>query len=208
MGNFLEKYFNSEYTFTPFIPELVKPLGKNKGLILANLLNKLETFNPENTTHKIYGKAFHFYYSKKDIAKEELLIDYSDFNRYMGELSDYVTEFGGRQKGDKGYNTTYFFLHIDRIKTLFEEGAAMLGKKTKKQIPAKLQPPKQAVNHRLPEHITTTLKSINDTELKYQRGDISEAAYSQTIGEKIGLIRQNKFNIQQNKESKLWEITP
>ena len=205
MSSVLEKYLDGEYTFTPHIPELVKPLNRNKGLILANLLTKLATFNPDKKVERIYGKDYHFYFSKKDIAEKELLIDYSDFNKYMKELSEYVTAFGSRQKGDKGYNTTYFFLHLDKVKALFKEGTQMLGKKIKKQSAPKKQTPKSSAKY-LPDIVAKSLKKINETELMYRNCKISEDGYKQTILPLKGLIMDNKYNIVMNKENKLWEI--
>jgi hypothetical protein len=206
MSNVLEKYLDGGYTFTPYIPELVKSLNKNKGLILANLLTKLAAFNPDKDVQWIYGKEFHFYFSKKDIAEKELLIDYSDFNRYMKELSEYVTAFGSRQKGDKGYNTTYFYLHLDKVQALFKEGAKMLGKKIKKQVVSEKQAPK-SYTKRLPENIANALKAINETELKHQKSEISDDEYKQTILPLKGLIMSNKYNITNNKDNKIWEVT-
>jgi hypothetical protein len=206
MGNVLETYFDSEYTFTPYIPELVKPLDKIRGLILANLLTKLKIFNSGDTTVKhIYGKEYHFYYSKKDIAQKEILIDYSDFNKHMKNLTEYVTTFGGRQKENEGYNTTYFFLHVDKIKSLFDEGAKMLGKKAKKLSDNKKQKQsKQYTPKGLPENIGKALNSMNETELKYRNGEISENEYKQTTLPIEGVIKNKKYNLIKNND--VWEI--
>jgi hypothetical protein len=209
MGNFLEKILGREYTFTVFIPELVKPLNKNKGLILANLLTKYATLNSENTVRRIYGKEYHFYFSKKDIALKELLIDYSDFNKYMDALSEYVSTFGSRQKGNEGYNTTYFFLHLDKIQALFDKGAEMLGRKIRKQSDDKEQKqklPKPSMPKGLPANIAKNLDSMNETELKYRNGSISEEDYKPRILELKGLIRKNGVNIVNN--NNVWKIVP
>lgn len=207
MGSFLTDLLGAEYTFTPYIPELVKPLNRNKGLILANLLTKLATFNPDNTVRRIYGKDYHFYYSKKDIAQKELAIDYSEFNKYINDLSQYVATFGGRQKGetDTGYNTTYFLLKLDEIKTLFAKGAEMLGKKVKKPPASKQKTPKSYAKG-LPEMVDKALKSMNEIELKYQGGKISEDEYNLTIEPIKGLIMNKNIKITQNKENNVWQI--
>ncbi|MDR2144923.1 MAG: hypothetical protein LBE91_00480 [Tannerella sp.] len=205
MDSFLEKYLDRELTFTKLVPELIKPLTKNKGLILANLLGKMQTLNADETVHRIYGKAYHFEFSKKHIAQKELLIDYKDFNRDMKELSEYVNVFSGRKKGDEGgYNTTYFFLKKDRIRALFDSGAAMLGKPVRKLSDNKDNKAKQSTPKGLPDNIAKSLKTMNETERKYRNGEISEGAYTQTIQENKGLIMSNKFNLIKNNYK--WEI--
>jgi hypothetical protein len=209
MDSFLEKYLGREMTFTKLIPELAKPLSKNKGLILANLLTKMETLNSTETVYRIYGKEYHFYYSKKAIARKELLIDYKDFNRDMKELSEYVSEFSGKQKGVEGYNTTYFFLHKDNIRSLFDKGATMLGKPIKKLSDGKEQKqktPKSNTSKGLPESVAKLLQSLNETEKKHRNGEVSEMEHKQRYLEIKGLIRNNGFNLIKNNE--LWEIVP
>jgi len=209
VAGFLENILKYEYTFTPYIPELVKPLNRNKGLILANLLTKMAKFYKEGDKNLYYGKEYHFYYSKKDIALKELVIDYSEFNKYMKQLSEYATEFKGREKGKEGYYTTYFFLKLDKIQSLFEEGAKMLGKKLTKVSDGKEQKPRQSKSSKpkdLPENVSKALKTMNETEKKYQRGDISENAYTQTIQEIEGLVMSNKYKLIKN--NNVWEIKP
>ena len=203
MGSFLEKYLDREFTFTKLVPELVKPLSKNKGLILANLLSKMQTLNADETVNRIYGKDYHFEFSKKHIAQKELLIDYKDFNRDMKELSEFVSVFSGRKKGVDGYNTTYFFLKKDKIRALFDSGAAMLGKPIRK-LSDKEEKPKRYTPKGLPDNIAKSLKTMNETEKKYRNGDISEGAYTQTIQECKGLIISNKYNLINN--NYVWEI--
>jgi hypothetical protein len=205
MDSFLEKYLDRELTFTKLVPELVKPLSKNKGLILANLLGKLQTLNADETVHRIYGKEYHFEFSKTHIAQKELLIDYKDLNRYMKELSEYVIEFSGRKKGVEGYNTTYFFLKKDKIRALFDSGAAMLGKPIRKLPDNKEEKPKRYTPKGLPDNITKSLKTMNEAEKKHRNGKLSDGAYTQTIQENKGLIMSNKHDLIKNNNN-VWEI--
>jgi hypothetical protein len=207
MANTLEKYFHSPYTYTQYIPELSKRLGKNPALILANLLAKMHAFNPNAQTRQIYGKPYHFHHTKKSIAERELTIGYKEFNQYIAQLTQYVTTFAGRQKDQNGYNTTYFYLHLGNIHTLFQEGAEMLGKK----ITPTVEPAQKAKTDRqkptgknIPQPVIQLLQTINQTENEYRAGKISEAAYRQTILEIQGIITKNNYQIQKNQKS--WQI--
>lgn len=137
------------------------------------------------------------------MATKEILIDYKEFNKYINDMSEYVTAFAGRQKDDSGYNITYFFIHLEKIRELFAKGTEMLGRKLKQNAPAVKTEKKTEKS--LPPKIKKLLDKINDIEKSWQMGRISEIEYRNPIGELKALVNLD-YKITFNKKLKTWQI--
>jgi len=204
----LKKYLNSDYMFTPYIAEIAVVL-KNplRTLILCNLLNKLPAFNAEVKTNKIYGKAYHFKYNQNSIFEKELGVAKTTFKDNIKLLSDYVSYFGDKNNNDSGYNTTYYYLKMEAIRNLFDEGKKLLGKKIKviqaenKEVYKK---PPQSSNKSSTAK-TDDLNRINMWQTKLNNNEIDDDEFNRYFQSLKMKLSDNKTSIKYNNELKLWE---
>jgi len=204
----LKEYLGSEYTFTPYIPEIAVMLKDPlQTLILCNLLNKLPDFNKEAKTMQVYGKSYNLKRNQSSIFGKELGVPKTTFEDNLKLLSDYVSYFGGTDNNGSGYPTTFYLLNVEAIKKLFNEGKKLLGKNTKVVQPegkAYKKPYQSSKNSSL-ANIDNDLNRINELQAKRDRNEIDKNEfnyYFQPLKMKLG---ENNVSIKLNKNTNLWE---
>ena len=205
----LDKYLNSNYTFTPYIAEIAVVL-KNplQTLILCNLLNKLPAFNAEANTKQIYGQAYHFKYNQNSTFEKELGVPKQTFIDNIKLLSDFVSYFGGKDNNDSGYNTTFYHLNLEAIRNLFDKGKKILSKSTKvvqsenKEVSTK---PRQSSNNSTIADIDNYLNRINEWQIKLNKNEIDYKVFNYYFQSLKMKLSEKNININLNKNSNLWQ---
>ena len=213
----LEKYFGSSYEYSPGIHEIGVVLqNPTQTLILCNLINKLSGFNEDAEVRKIYGEEYHFYFDQKNIYEREVVMPQKTFSRNLKELSGkgLITYFTGRN--NLGYNTTYYYLHLDKIKTLFNEGCKLLGKEVKvpknegkqsKYTPRQNTQRENRLSADKPtlKNIKNELKFINDLQKKLDNGQIDRNHFNSYFHPLKMKIEEKGKRIIINKNNNLWQ---
>ena len=198
----LDKYFNSDYTFTPYIAEIAVVLNNPlQTLILCNLLNKLPAYNADAQIKQIYGKSYHFKYNQKSTFEKELGVPKQTFIDNIKLLSDYVSYFGGKDNNDSGYNTTFYHLNMEAIRKLFDKGKKILRKSTKV-----VQPENKKVYNKPLADIDNCLSRINVLQTKLNNKEIDNSEFNCYFQPLKMKLEENKVSIKLNKNTKLWEI--
>lgn len=208
----LEEYLKSKYTYTPYIAEIAVMLPPTQTLILCNLINKLDGYNKKVEVKKHEGKDFHFSYTQETIFEKELGLAKQTFRDNLEKLSEYVTFFKGMPGNKSGYTTTFFYLKLDVIRSLFNEGRKKLGKETKMPENENKQANKpqqqneynsnKGTSKKYPDLVIKSLNTINENYIKYLNSTISEREYKNILNPTKGLIQQNGYKIKENKELK------
>jgi len=204
----LTEYLGSEYTFTPYIPEIAVMLKHPlQTLILCNLLNKLSAYNKVAKANKAYGKEYHFKHNQSSIFGKELGIPKTTFEDNIKLLSDYVTYFGSKDNNDSGYNTTYYHLNLEAIRKLFNEGKKLLGNNTKVVNPENkvIRKSYQSSNNSPLANIDNYLNRINALQVKLNNNEIDNNEFNCYFQSLKMKLEENKVKINFDKNVKLWK---
>lgn len=207
-----EDYLNSKYNYTPYINEIGVMLPSTQTLILSNLINKLVDFNEEITLKKHYGRDYHFSFAQEKIFAKELGLAKQTFRDNLERLSEYVTFFCDRPKKNSGYKTTFFYLKLDAIRELFNEGAKKLGKEKKasenenKQVNNQPQHSKYESRKGTDKNVTNGLNTINENYMKYLNNEISKKEFNSICNPIESIINGLGYKIIENKELKKFEL--
>lgn len=210
MLQLFKPYLNTDYTYTPYVHELGESLNTNEVLVIGNLLNKLNSFNADQTIYNDEAGRYHYYYNQKEIYTKELRsFSRSTFERTLKTLADkkLIEYHSGKNPNGKGYDTTYFYVNTEAISKLMVRNDNVPVLKKKK---AEKRPKYESRANRdkdIPKS-AIMIQELNRIQEQYDRKEIDDMEYNvlfQPLKKQIQSACNNK-KITRNKTTKLWEI--